>query len=120
MNINLKSLAVGDCGKITGFEKTGKAYRKRLLAMGLTPAEHHVAVDEVTSTGFDPAHRFIQPWIALGRREHQQWARLPQIVTEFRGRGLGRRERSADAREDDGECACDELPRRGKPDHSDT
>jgi ferrous iron transport protein A len=37
MNVNLKSLAVGDCGKITGFEKTGKAYRKRLLAMGLTP-----------------------------------------------------------------------------------
>ncbi len=37
MNINLKSLAVGDCGTITGFDKTGKAYRKRLLAMGLTP-----------------------------------------------------------------------------------
>lgn len=37
MAINLKNLAVGDLGKIIGFEPTGKAYRKRLLAMGLTP-----------------------------------------------------------------------------------
>lgn len=35
--INLKALAVGDSGKILGFDKAGKAYRKRLLAMGLTP-----------------------------------------------------------------------------------
>ena len=37
MSISLKMLAVGDHGKIVGFDKTGKAYRKRLLAMGLTP-----------------------------------------------------------------------------------
>ncbi len=37
MKTNLKALAVGDSGKITGFDKSGKAYRKRLLAMGLTP-----------------------------------------------------------------------------------
>lgn len=37
MLINLKNLAVGDWGKIVGFDKAGKAYRKRLLAMGLTP-----------------------------------------------------------------------------------
>jgi len=30
-------LAVGDRGKIIGFDNSGKAYRKRLLAMGLTP-----------------------------------------------------------------------------------
>jgi ferrous iron transport protein A len=34
---NLKNLTVGDLGKIIGFDKSGKAYRKRLLAMGLTP-----------------------------------------------------------------------------------
>jgi ferrous iron transport protein A len=34
---SLKALAVGDTGKILGFDKTGKPYRKRLLAMGLTP-----------------------------------------------------------------------------------
>lgn len=35
--ISLKNLAVGDSGRIVGFERAGKAYRKRLLAMGLTP-----------------------------------------------------------------------------------
>lgn len=35
--ISLKDLRVGDSGKIIGFDKTGKPYRKRLLAMGLTP-----------------------------------------------------------------------------------
>ena len=37
MIISLKNLAAGDSGKIVGFEQSGKAYRKRLLAMGLTP-----------------------------------------------------------------------------------
>jgi ferrous iron transport protein A len=37
MAISLKNLSVGDLGKIIGFEPAGKAYRKRLLAMGLTP-----------------------------------------------------------------------------------
>jgi len=37
MAINLKNLKVGDFGKIIGFEQSGKVYRKRLLAMGLTP-----------------------------------------------------------------------------------
>jgi len=33
----LKDLSIGDKGRVTGFNKQGKAYRKRLLAMGLTP-----------------------------------------------------------------------------------
>lgn len=37
MVTSMKMLVVGDQGKIVGFEKSGKAYRKRLLAMGLTP-----------------------------------------------------------------------------------
>ncbi|MDD1612033.1 MAG: ferrous iron transport protein A [Methylococcaceae bacterium] len=37
MLIDLKKLAAGDLAKIVGFDKAGKAYRKRLLAMGLTP-----------------------------------------------------------------------------------
>ena len=37
MVMSLKHLTVGDMGKIVGFEQAGKAYRKRLLAMGLTP-----------------------------------------------------------------------------------
>ena len=33
----LKDLAVGDCGRIAGFGEGGRAYRKKLLSMGLTP-----------------------------------------------------------------------------------
>lgn len=35
--MGLKDLAIGESAKITGFDRMGKAYRKRLLAMGLTP-----------------------------------------------------------------------------------
>ena len=37
MVIGLKNLVIGDLAKIVGFEPAGKAYRKKLLAMGLTP-----------------------------------------------------------------------------------
>jgi ferrous iron transport protein A len=33
----LGDMAVGDKGKVIGLEKGNKAYRKKLLAMGLTP-----------------------------------------------------------------------------------
>lgn len=36
MTTSLNTFAVGDMGKITGFDIAGKSYRKRLLAMGLT------------------------------------------------------------------------------------
>ena len=35
--MGLKNLIIGDLAKIVGFEPTGRAYRKKLLAMGLTP-----------------------------------------------------------------------------------
>lgn len=33
----LKNLSVGDSGKVIGFSEGSKAYRKKLLSMGLTP-----------------------------------------------------------------------------------
>jgi len=33
----LRDMAVGDKGRVTGLEKGNKGYRKKLLAMGLTP-----------------------------------------------------------------------------------
>jgi ferrous iron transport protein A len=33
----LKEMAVGDTGHVMGFDQGGKAYRHKLLAMGLTP-----------------------------------------------------------------------------------
>ena len=34
---SLKQMTVGDTGRVVGFDKGGKAYRKKLLSMGLTP-----------------------------------------------------------------------------------
>ncbi|MBS3964352.1 MAG: ferrous iron transport protein A [Methylomonas sp.] len=48
MSSNLKALATGDSGRIVGFDQTGGAYRKKLLAMGLTPGT------EFTVTRFAP------------------------------------------------------------------
>lgn len=48
MSYTLNALSVGDSGRILGFDNSGKAYRKRLLAMGLTPKT------EFTVTRFAP------------------------------------------------------------------
>ncbi len=34
---NLQNLAIGDLGRVVGFDKTAKSFRRKLLAMGLTP-----------------------------------------------------------------------------------
>ena len=46
--MHLKMLSAGDRARIIGFDSAGKAYRKRLLAMGLTPGA------EFTVTRFAP------------------------------------------------------------------
>jgi len=38
----MNMLTVGDHGKVTGFDQAGRAYRKRLLAMGLTPGTEFI------------------------------------------------------------------------------
>jgi ferrous iron transport protein A len=43
MSITLKEMSPGDRGRVQGFEEGGRAYRRKLLSMGLTPgAELHV------------------------------------------------------------------------------
>jgi len=37
MSTTLRELAVGDLGLVAGYEEGGRAYRKKLLSMGLTP-----------------------------------------------------------------------------------
>lgn len=37
MSSSLKDLSVGDTGHVIGFGEGSKAYRKKLLSMGLTP-----------------------------------------------------------------------------------
>ena len=33
----MRDMQVGDAGRVAGFEEGGRSYRKKLLAMGLTP-----------------------------------------------------------------------------------
>jgi ferrous iron transport protein A len=35
--MKLKDMAIGDTGAVAGFTEGGRGYRKKLLAMGLTP-----------------------------------------------------------------------------------
>ena len=35
--MNIRDMQVGDAGRVAGFEEGSRSYRKKLLAMGLTP-----------------------------------------------------------------------------------
>ena len=37
MSTTLRDLAVGDWGRVAGYAEGGRAYRRKLLSMGLTP-----------------------------------------------------------------------------------
>jgi len=37
MSLSLKEMAVGDTGRVVGFGEGNKAYRRKLLSLGLTP-----------------------------------------------------------------------------------
>ncbi len=44
MAMTLGQLAVGEAGKVVGFDKSNRAYRQKLLAMGLTPGTEFTVV----------------------------------------------------------------------------
>ena len=44
MTMTLGQLAVGEAGKVVGFDKSNRAYRQKLLAMGLTPGTEFTVV----------------------------------------------------------------------------
>jgi ferrous iron transport protein A len=37
MAMTLRELAIGETGRVVGFDKSRRGYRQKLLAMGLTP-----------------------------------------------------------------------------------
>lgn len=42
--LTLAGMQVGDCGRVLGYAKTEAVYRRRLLAMGLTPRTEFTVV----------------------------------------------------------------------------
>ena len=50
--MNLRDMSVGETGMVAGYTETGRGYRKKLLAMGLTPGTE-LSVTRVAPMG-DP------------------------------------------------------------------
>jgi ferrous iron transport protein A len=44
MITSLKDLSVGDRGQVAGYQEGGRAYRRKLLSMGLTPGAELLVV----------------------------------------------------------------------------
>ncbi len=44
MSMRLKELAVGERGRVLGYDAGGRIYRKKLLSMGLTPGTEFAVV----------------------------------------------------------------------------
>lgn len=66
--MTLKELAIGDRAKVVGFNAGGKAYRRKLLAMGLTPGTE-ISVIRVAPLG-DPVEISIRGY-SLSLRKHE-------------------------------------------------
>jgi len=68
MPLTLKDLATGDKGRVTGFGEGSKAYRRKLLAMGLTPGVE-LSVTRYAPMG-DPVEIRVRGF-SLSLRKHE-------------------------------------------------
>lgn len=68
MNLRLADLAVGERGRILGFEAGQRDYRQRLLAMGLTPGTE-LTVSRLAPLG-DPVEIRVRG-TAVSLRRHE-------------------------------------------------
>jgi len=65
--MTLKDLSIGDQAKVLGFNETGKAYRRKLLSMGLTPGTE-ISVIRVAPLG-DPVEISIRGYSLSLRKD---------------------------------------------------
>lgn len=72
--MNLKDMRVGDAGRVAGFEEGGRSYRKKLLAMGLTPGAEF-SVTRVAPLG-DPVEIAVRGFRLSLRREEAAAVRV--------------------------------------------
>lgn len=68
--MTLKDLQVGDRAKVAGFLKSGGAYRRKLLSMGLTPGAE-LAVTRVAPMG-DPVEIRVRGFAMSVRRDEAE------------------------------------------------
>jgi ferrous iron transport protein A len=65
--MSLKDLAVGDRATVVGYDEGGRTYRKRLLAMGLTPGAQ-ITVTRYAPLG-DPVEIRVRGFALIVRKD---------------------------------------------------
>jgi ferrous iron transport protein A len=66
--MTVKELCIGDRAKVLGFTEGGKAYRRKLLSMGLTPGTE-ISLERVAPMG-DPVEIHVRGY-SLSLRKHE-------------------------------------------------
>jgi len=66
--MTVKELAIGDRAKVLGFNEGGKAYRRKLLSMGLTPGTE-ICLERVAPMG-DRVEIHVRGY-SLSLRKHE-------------------------------------------------
>ena len=66
--MTVKELSIGDRAKVLGFTEGGKAYRRKLLSMGLTPGTE-ICLERVAPMG-DPVEIHVRGY-SLSLRKHE-------------------------------------------------
>nr|VFK27097.1 MAG: ferrous iron transport protein A [Candidatus Kentron sp. MB]VFK31399.1 MAG: ferrous iron transport protein A [Candidatus Kentron sp. MB]VFK75466.1 MAG: ferrous iron transport protein A [Candidatus Kentron sp. MB] len=75
MSSNLGELGIGAQGRVLGYEKEAKTYRRRLMAMGLTPSTEFKVVRRAPLG--DPMEINVRGY-SLSLRKHEASAVLVQ------------------------------------------
>jgi ferrous iron transport protein A len=65
--MTLKDLSIGERAKVLGFKESGKAYRRKLLSMGLTPGTE-ISLVRVAPMG-DPVEILVRGYSLSLRKD---------------------------------------------------
>ena len=79
MTIALKDLSAGDRGRVHGYEEGGRAYRRKLLSMGLTPGVE-LEVVRVAPMG-DPVEVRVRGTSVTLRKDEAAALRMERILS---------------------------------------
>lgn len=77
MTVTLGELKTGDSGQVVSFRRTGCAYRRKLLAMGLTPGARFT-VQRVAPLG-DPIQLQVRGFRLTVRRDEASSVEVSRI-----------------------------------------
>jgi len=78
MCTTLRDLAVGDRGRVAGYAEGGRAYRKKLLSLGLTPGAE-LEVMRVAPMG-DPVEIRVRGTSVSLRKREAEALRVEKVV----------------------------------------